>query len=261
MSVADFLQPSHWLSETGGPLYTQLRKRIEIGIDTGALPADAALPPEREIASLTGLSRVTVRKAIAELASKGLVVQRQGSGSRIATRPSRLEQSLSRLTSFTEDMSRRGLTSESQWLERGLFVPSPDELIALGLGAGDQVARLSRLRLADGRPMAIERASLAPDVLPDPLAVTTSLYEVLGRLGRRPVRAVQKISAVNLTDADAALLGVAPRSAGLKIERISYLPEGRVAELTRSIYRGDAYDFVAELRLAPTNTPAPKETA
>jgi GntR family transcriptional regulator len=152
-------------------------------------------------------------------------------------------------------MSRRGLSSQSQWLERGFFLPSPEEVLALGLGAGDQVARLARLRLADGRPMAIERAALAPDVLPDPQAVSRSLYEVLGALGRRPVRAVQKISAVNLPDNDAALLGVAPQSAGLRIERISYLPEGRVAEFTRSIYRGDAYDFVAELRL-PDPRPA-----
>jgi GntR family transcriptional regulator len=249
MSPTDFLSPHLWLAEDGGPLYVQLRRRIESGIATGALAPDAALPPEREIAALTGLSRVTVRKAIAELAAKGAIVQRQGSGSRIAARAARVEQSLSRLTSFTEDMSRRGLTSESRWLERGFFLPSPDEVLALGLGAGDQVARLSRLRLADGRPMAIERAALAPDVLPDPLSVTRSLYEVLGRLGYRPVRAVQKISAINLPDADAALLDVAPQAAGLRIERVSYLPSGRVAEFTRSIYRGDAYDFVAELRL------------
>ncbi|MFZ5710608.1 MAG: GntR family transcriptional regulator [Pseudomonadota bacterium] len=249
MTVADFLDPGRWLSAAGGPLYVQLRRRIEGGIAGGALPPDSALPPEREIAALTGLSRVTVRKAIAELAAKGAVVQRQGSGSRIAPRPGRVEQSLSRLTSFTEDMDRRGLSSDSRWLERGLFVPSPDEALALGLGAGDQVARLARLRLADGRPMAIERASLPPDVLPDPAAVSKSLYEVLGRLGRRPVRAVQKISAINLGEADAGLLGLAPQAAGLRIERISFLSGGRAVELTRSVYRGDAYDFVAELRL------------
>jgi GntR family transcriptional regulator len=89
-------------------------------------------------------------------------------------------------------------------------------------------------------------------VLPDPAEVTQSLYEVLGRHGKRPVRAVQRISAVNLTAADATLLGVPAGAAGLKIERTSYLPEGRVIEFTRSTYRGDAYDFVAELRLPET---------
>ena len=129
-------------------------------------------------------------------------------------------------------------------------MPSPEEVLTLGLGSDDQVARLARLRLADGRPMAVERASLPPDILPNPLAVTHSLYEVLGQAGLRPVRAIQKISAINLAETEAALLGLPAGAAGLKIERISYLPEGRVAEFTRSLYRGDAYDFVAELTLS-----------
>ena len=102
--------------------------------------------------------------------------------------------------------------------------------------------------------MAIERAALSPDILPNPLVVTHSLYEVLETSGHRPVRATQKISAVNLNERDAGLLDVAPMAAGLKIERISYLDEGRVVELTRSLYRGDAYDFVAEMQLAEKRT-------
>lgn len=248
-TVTEFLLPEEWLTADGGPLYVQLRKRIESGISTGFLVPDMPLPPERDIASLTGLSRVTVRKAIAELVEKALVVQKQGSGSFVAPARPRVEQTLSRLTSFTEDMARRGFRSAVRWLERGLFLPSPEEALALGLGADDQVARLSRLRMADDRPMAIERASLPPDVLPDPLAVTGSLYQVLGERGLRPVRAMQRISAINLSAEDAGLLGVRPQAAGLRIERIGYLKEGRVIELTRSIYRGDAYDFIAELRL------------
>ncbi|MGC1489236.1 MAG: GntR family transcriptional regulator [Albidovulum sp.] len=249
MTVTEFLLPAEWLSADAGPLYVQLRRRIEGGITTGFLAPDMPIPPEREIASLTGLSRVTVRKAIADLVEKGLVVQKQGSGSYVASVRPRVEQSLSRLTSFSEDMARRGLKSDIRWLERGLFLPKSEEALTLGLGADDQVVRLARLRLADGRPMAIERAALPNDVLPNPLDVGNSLYEVLGLTGMRPVRAIQKISAINLAADDSALLGVQPHAAGLRIERIAYLKDGRAIEFTRSIYRGDAYDFVAEMRL------------
>lgn len=250
MNVTDFLNPDLWMAPNCGPRYIQLRKRIEEGIETGLLGPNTPLPAERELASLTGLSRVTVRKAMQYLVERGAIFQRQGSGSFVADRTPRVEQSLSRLTSFTEDMARRGFASDSKWLERGIFMPSPEEVIALALASGDQVARIARLRVAGDRPMAIERAALPLDILPDPLLVTGSLYEVLDAGGNRPVRALQKISAINLGEESAAMLGVAPNAAGLKIERTSYLPSGRVAEFTQSIYRGDAYDFVAELRLA-----------
>jgi GntR family transcriptional regulator len=250
MTIADFLDPKGWLTREAGPRYVQLHKRLSEAVAQGILRPGAPLPPEREIATITDLSRVTVRKAISLLADEGLIVQKQGSGSFISNRTPRIEQSLSRLTSFTEDMARRGKVSTSRWLERGLFMPSPDEVLMLALAAESSVARLARLRSADGQPLAIERASLPTDILPNPLLVETSLYEALEARGLRPVRALQKISAINLGDEDAALLEVNPGVAGLRIERTSYLENGRVAEFTRSIYRGDAYNFVAELRLS-----------
>ena len=100
-------------------------------------------------------------------------------------------------------------------------------------------------------PLAIERAALSSLILPDPETVDGSLYSVLETRGFRPTRAVQRISAANLGARDAELLGVSEGVAGLKIERVSYLPSGRVVEFTRSLYRGDAYDFAVELKLAP----------
>jgi len=250
MKIAEYLAPDLWRSETGGPRYLQLRRRIEDGIQQGIIEGDSPLPSERELAALTGLSRVTVRKAAQAMVKDGLIVQRQGSGSFVSQPSQRVEQSLSRLTSFTEDMSRRGFDSVSKWLERGVFLPSPEETVVLALGAEDYVSRIARLRLASGRPMAIERASLPTDLLPKPTEVTSSLYEVLEQDDNRPIRAIQKLSAINLGPEDAALLGVEANVAGLRIERTSYLQTGRVVEFTRSIYRGDSYDFVAELRLA-----------
>ena len=249
MSAVDFLRPEGWLGENGGPRYVQLRMRLESGIESGVLPPNSSLPPEREIAEITELSRVTVRKAIQELVREGLIEQRQGSGSFVREPMNRMEQSLSHLTSFTEDMARRGMDTTSRWLERGVFLPTQAETRALALPEGAEVARIYRLREAGGRPMALERASLPLDILPNPLEVTTSLYAVLSERGLRPVRAVQKISAINLEAPEAGLLNVPEGAAGLSIERTSYLASGRVAELTRSLYRGDAYDFVAELRL------------
>ncbi len=233
-----------------GPLYLQLQRRIAEAIAAGRLRPGASLPPEREIASRSGLSRVTVRKGIAALVAAGQLVQRRGSGTFVAPKLERLEQALSLLTSFTEDMARRGRAVDSQWLQRGLFDPSPEEVMALGLGAEDRVARLERVRRSDGVALAIERAALPQSVLPDPDLVGASLYAALAARGMRPVRAVQRISATNLAARDAELLQVAPGVAGLRIERISYLPGGQVVEFTRSLYRGDAYDFAVELKLA-----------
>ncbi|WP_299685889.1 GntR family transcriptional regulator [uncultured Tateyamaria sp.] len=250
MSIVEFLAPDNWLLPDGGPRYMQLRRRLSEGVDQGLLKAGSSLPPEREIATITDLSRVTVRKAIQALAEDGIIVQKQGSGSFVASDTPQIEQSLSRLTSFSEDMSRRGMASASIWLERGIFMPSPDEVLALALTPDASVSRIARLRTADDKPMAIERASLSTDVLPNPLLVETSLYDVLDKSGFRPVRALQKISAINLQEDNATLLGVDVGTAGLRIERTSYHADGRVVEFTQSIYRGDAYNFVAELRLA-----------
>lgn len=241
--------PEGFVEVGAGPLYLQLQRRIGEAIASGRLKPGDSLPPERDMAAMTGLSRVTVRKAVEGLVASGQLVQKRGSGTFVALRVERLEQALSLLTSFTEDMARRGKSVESVWLARGLHSPAPEEVMALGLGAGDRVARLERVRRSDGVPLAIERASLSAQVLPEPEAVEASLYAVLQARGLRPVRAVQRISAANLGVRDAELLGVPAGAAGLRIERIGYLPDGRVVEFTRSLYRGDAYDFAVELKL------------
>lgn len=249
--MADLFTPDALDEAGGGPLYLQLQRLIADAIASGRLSPGDSLPSERDLAAMTGLSRVTVRKGVADLVASGRLVQKRGSGTFVAPRVEKLEQALSLLTSFTEDMARRGRSVESAWIARALHDAAPEEVMALGLGAGERVARLERVRSSDGVPLAIERASLSQVTLPDPQAVTGSLYAVLQARGLRPVRAVQRISAANLTQKDADLLGVTPGVAGLRIERISYLPSGKVVEFTRSLYRGDAYDFAVELKLAP----------
>ena len=249
MDIVDFLHPAAWLAEHGGPRCAQLRQRLEEGILAGRLAPNASLPPERDLAGITGLSRVTVRKAIHELVREGPVEQRQGSGTFIREPVARAEQSLSRLTSFSEEMAQRGMTTTAKRLERGLFAPTERESAVLGPETGEEEARISRLREVAGRPEAIERASLPRDILPSPLKVKASLYKVLARRGLGPVRAVQKITAISI-DADAAtLLDLAEGAAARCIERRAVRESGRVAQLTRALFRGDACQFVAELQI------------
>jgi GntR family transcriptional regulator len=243
--------PDHWYRASRGPRYVQLYRHIAAAIGSGVLEHDAQLPPERDLAEMADVSRVTVRKAVAQLVGEGFLEQRRGAGTFVRPQPPKLEHSLSALLSFTEYMRQRGKTSSSQILRRGLFLPSPDEQMALGLPGGDRVARVDRLRSADGLPMALEWSSLPQDILADPERVETSLYDVLRARGNAPTRAVQRITAVNVTSQDAQLMHLPDGAAVLRIDRTAYLPSGRPIEFTRGLYRSDIYDFVAELRLEP----------
>jgi GntR family transcriptional regulator len=248
-SHAQFFAGATWYREGRGPRYAQLHRHIAAAIGDGLLEPETQLPPERDLAELAGVSRVTVRQAVAQLVADGLIDQRRGAGSFVRAKGPKLEQSLSSLISFTDLMKARGKTSSSVVLARGLFMPTPDESLALGVAAHDRVARVERLRSADGTPMAIERSSLPADVLPDPDRVTTSLYDVLRENGVVPARAIQRIAAVNLAPEEARMLNLAVGAAVLRIDRTGYLPSGRPVEFTRGLYRSDLYDFVSELRL------------
>ncbi|EAR51362.1 transcriptional regulator, GntR family protein [Oceanicola granulosus HTCC2516] len=247
-----FFAPALWHRPGRGPRYQQLHDHIAAAIRDGRLADGAQLPPERELAELAQVSRVTVRRAITKLVAAGQVDQRRGAGSFVRRGSVKLEHTLSTLTSFTEYMRARGLTSTSQVLARGLFPPAPDETVALGLATSARVARIERLRSADGVPMALERSSLPADILPDPDLVDLSLYTVLRAAGTAPHRALQRISAVNLAAREAERMALPEGAAALLIERTGYLASGRPIEFTRGLYRPDIYDFVAELRLEDT---------
>src|SRR3546814_4030263 len=120
------------------------------------------------------------------------------------------------------------------------------DLMALGLSPGSPVYRFTRIRYADTQSMALEHATIPARVLESPDMVADSLYKALG--DHRPVRVLQRLRAVLFTPEQAELLGIAAASAGLEIERRGFAADGRTVEFTRSYYRGDAYDFVAELR-------------
>ena len=229
------------------PLYQQLQRALREAIEKHVLAPDAALPPERELAEMLGVSRITVRKAIDALSEQGLLVKRQGSGNFVSAR---VEKNFAKLTSFSEDMRARGSTPRSAWLKRTTGAVSPEEALTLRLSPGTPVYRFHRIRFADDSPMSIEHATIVADVLSSPEAVDASLYEALEAAGNRPTRALQRLRAVLLSAEQALLLHTTPGAAGLLVERVGSLPDGRAIEFSQSWYRGDTYDFVAELNTA-----------
>lgn len=232
-----------------GPLYKRLAMALTGLVDEGLLKPGAALPGERDLAEALQLGRVTVRTAYRELMTAGVLESRHGSGTFVSQKVERIEQSLWRLSSFSADMRSRGRSPAARILSRTVNQPSPEEAFLLGLGLDESVLRLDRLRLADGLPLAIERAVIPVKFLGENAAGEGSLYDALAEKGFRPVRALQRLTAVTLDPSSASMLDVKAGAPALLIERISRLEDQRVVEYTRSHYRGDAYDFVAELRI------------
>ena len=229
------------------PLYQQLQRRLREAIENRILGPDDALPPERDLAEELSVSRITVRKAIDGLVEEGLLVRRQGSGTFVSNR---VEKNFSKLTSFSEDMRARGRKPRSVWLNRAAGTVTPEESLPLRSSPGTPVYRFNRIRFADEVPMALEYATVLASCLPSIDAVEASLYEALERTGNRPVRALQRLRAVLLTAEQAKLLKAQENDAGLLVERLGFLKDGRAAEFSQSYYRGDIYDFVAELSAA-----------
>src|SRR5688572_13629246 len=209
---------------SGTPLYLQLARFLGDAVRAGHYEPSEALPSERALSEALGLSRVTTRKAIDQLALQGLIVRRRGSGNYIAPR---IEQALSRLTSFSEQLRARGYSPSSRWLSRETTVASREEREILKLPARARVARLKRLRIADDAVVSFEESVLPVSVLPDPAAVNGSLYELLEERRTAPARAQQHIRAVNATVQLARRLGVPTGRAVLFITRIGYLDSGK----------------------------------
>ena len=226
------------------PLYLQLQQLLRNAIQKNILSEEDAIPAERDLATEYDVSRITVRKAIGGLVEEGLLTRRRGAGTFVAAR---VEKSFSKLSSFSEDMILRGRKPSSSWVGKSSGSVTPEEAMSLGLSPGAMVFRFQRIRYADDVPMAFETSTIAGYCLASTDAVGDSLYAALEEAGNRPVRALQRLRAVPFAAEHARMLEVDPGHAGLLIERRGFLRDGRAAEHTQSFYRGDAYDFVAEL--------------
>jgi GntR family transcriptional regulator len=231
------------------PLYHQLQAIVAQRITSGEWPPGRQIPSERELCVEFGVSRITVRQALAALTNEGWLARHQGVGTFVA--PSRIEQQLSRLTGFTDEMEEHGQPVSSRLLRLEQTPASYAVVHSLGLKPGDLVVVVQRLRLVGDEPLALETAYLPGDLchglLDEPLA-SQSLYRILiDKYSIVPTRADQQIEAVACPLAEASLLGVRKGMPVLRMIRVSYDQDGRPFEHTESFYRGDRYIFRVEL--------------
>ncbi|MEE7546763.1 GntR family transcriptional regulator [Xanthomonas sp. Kuri4-1] len=227
------------------PLYLQLAGTLGEAIRAGQWKAGEALPAERQLCERLGISRVTLRQAVDALVEQGLVNRRQGAGTFVT---SHIQHQLSGLTSFSETLRIKGYAPGTRWLERRLRPAHGEEILRLGLSPDAAVASLTRLRSADERVMAYERAVLPQRIVPDPAQVGDSLYSYLDEHGTPVVRALQYFRALNLPARLAEHLRMKTGEAILHVVRVGYARDGSAIELTDTYCHNDYYDFVAELR-------------
>lgn len=226
------------------PLYQQLAEVLADALAAGELGAGQALPSERRLSATLGVSRVTLRRALDLLSREGRLRRQQGTQTRVAER---VEKALSTVTGFSDELAARGSVPGHRWISRRTVLPTPSEALALGLSATDPVVRLIRIRTADGRPLAIERATVPQSILPSGDMVEASLYATMRGLGVAPVRGAQRIRAGLMSAVEADLLEADPGDPLLIIERRCALADGRAVEFTETRYNGALYDFLTDL--------------
>ncbi|MFC6088547.1 GntR family transcriptional regulator [Saccharothrix lopnurensis] len=227
------------------PKHAQLRDILRRTAEQ-ELPPGSPIPSERDLAQRYGVSRITVRAAVGQLVSEGLLTRAKGRGTFTARR--RVDVQL-HLESFTDDMRRRGLVPATGVVSCAREVPPPAVAGALDLGPREPAFRLVRLRRADGVPLAVERGWYNPRVVPDldRHDLTTSLYALIAdAYGVQLDHAGQTVWAEAADPATAKLLDVRAGAPLLVFRRVSSA-QGRPVEDMTSWYRGDLYQVTMQL--------------
>ena len=232
------------------PLYYQLYEILLGRIKDGTWQPDDMLPSEAELVEQYDLSRATVRQAFDLLVNQGWVYRRRGQGT-FVSRPT-IEQNLSRIVSFWEDMKQRGLEPGTKVMERELIPASEDLAEELQVSPEEELARIVRLRLADGEPMSVEYSYLVhricPGILDQDYANNSLRLMLSDQFNVNLVYARQRIRAVPASEELAELLDIEPNSPLLHIERVTYSDQDIPVEYLQINLRGDRYTFYTELR-------------
>jgi GntR family transcriptional regulator len=207
-----------------------------------------AIPSERQLSGVLSVSRLTVRAALDDLVREGYLKRRQGAGTFVSE--PKIAQELT-MTSFTEDMRRRGMAPSSKTVELRT-VPAGARLgRLLHVSPSEQIVVVKRLRYADRETMAIETLHVSESLIPNLTARDLeehSFYELLEeRFGVVVVGGSQAIEPTVTNEEESAALGVPLHSPAFLFERTTRSADGTIVEYVRSIYRGDRYRLVSEL--------------
>jgi GntR family transcriptional regulator len=177
------------------PLYAQVKRALQMEIEKQMKPGDM-IPSEPTLEERFGVSRITVRRALDELVSEGMIVRQQGLGTFVREKP--IAQELPRLLSWSAQMRQMGLRPSSASCEIEPIEPSKEHALLLNLLSGERVVRIRRLRYANDEPVCI-MTNYIPEVLVPGLVdqglVDDSLYATLAKYGIKAVRAEDRVEA------------------------------------------------------------------
>lgn len=232
------------------PRYYEIEQVLRARI--ARLEPDEPLPSDAMLCQEFGVSRMTARNAVQRLVQDGLVYRVPGRGTFVARGPAHRQ--AAKVLSFSDQMRRAARTPSSRLVERSVAPATAEDAQRLGVRAGDSVIAVRRVRLADGEPIALERALFGEACAPAILAADLerdSLHSTLVADGRVPTSGRGRITAEAATAEDAELLDV-PAGEPLLVERRLILDQdGRPLELTESRYVAARYnldvDFTVEV--------------
>ncbi|MDF2630564.1 MAG: GntR family transcriptional regulator [Symbiobacteriaceae bacterium] len=234
------------------PLYAQLKDALRREIEQGRFPVGAAIPPERELITRYGVSRITVRQALADLEADGYLIRRHGKGTYVAPRDrSAISESLSELTGHLEELQRRGLEPQVEVLVLARR-PLPDEIAgALQRPAGAESWFVHRRVNVGGAPLMLSEVWLPSDLgieLNAERLQGVGMAQLLTEHGRPPACGTQRIGAQVAGAAEVGLLEVPPGDAVLRVVRVITGADGLPLVWFRTLYRADRYEYEVELK-------------
>lgn len=229
----------------GTPLYQQIYNLLRARIMDGTLALNDRLPAEQDLTQALGVSRITVKRAMNELAVAGLVRRQRGIGT-VVIYDVAAPTVKGSFETMIDGLTRMGLETEVQLLDCTVGTASPAISEALDLKGGKSVQRIVRLRRLDGEPFSYLVTYIPYDIADgydDAKLASESLIKLLEQAGHAPVEAEQTITATQAEPAVAANLGVAPGSPLLRIHRIMKDASGRPVQDITAHYRADRFEY------------------